>query len=433
MNKHQELQKILANADIDRRHTKEIWRVMKEKGFDAAVGTLHALIEQHGVVPKLREKAPHFPIWGQAGIEQGAIEQMRYAMRLPISVAGAVMPDAHQGYGLPIGGVLATDNAIIPYGVGVDIGCQVRLSIFRHVPFDPSALEQYLEAIVNNSRFGSGCNWQDRPADHPVLADSRWSDTPFVKNLKTTAALQLGTSGGGNHFVELGSLDDGSLALVTHSGSRGVGARIADYYTKLATKQHRSLPKEVVHLAWFTLGTELGEEYWNAMQLAGDFADACHEIIHARISAALGLKATNVIHNRHNFAWKETHKGAEVIVHRKGATPAAELQLGYIPGTMADVGHVVLGKGNEQSLNSASHGAGRRMSRGQAKRTITRDEMEQYLTEREVALIGGDLDEAPQAYKRIDEVMPYQIDLVDSLETFRPRIVRMADDGSGDE
>jgi tRNA-splicing ligase RtcB len=188
------------------------------------------------------------------------------------------------------------------------------------------------------------------------------------------------------------------------------------------------LPDEVRHLAWLSLDAEAGAEYWHAMHLAGQFASANHHIIHERVAQAAGLTAIAAIENHHNFAWKETVREREAIVHRKGATPAGKGVLGVIPGTMADTGYLVMGKGEPNSLESASHGGGRAMSRTQAKKTITPKEQKQYLKDHGVTLIGGGLDESPQAYKRIETVIAAQSDLVDILGTFQPRLVRMASD-----
>jgi tRNA-splicing ligase RtcB len=194
-------------------------------------------------------------------------------------------------------------------------------------------------------------------------------------------------------------------------------------------EQHPNLDKSVRHLSWLPLDSQLGYEYWLSMQLAGRFASANHAVIHRRVAKAAGLKAAAVVENHHNFAWKQTVQTPEgekeVIVHRKGSTPAGRDDLGVIPGTMGDAGYVVRGFGNPEALESAAHGAGRDMSRTQAKKSITSTERDRYLSERGVRLIGGELDEAPQAYKSIDQVMEAQRDLVEVVGKFEPRIVRM--------
>jgi len=389
----------------------------------------------------LREIPIEYPIWGKEYIEEGSIAQMDNAMRLPVSVAGALMPDAHIGYGLPIGGVLATDNAVIPYAVGVDIACRMRLSIYEVSPHLLGQKKGMFEnALMEQTAFGMGAQWKgDRRADHEVLDDSAWDATRLLKTLHDNAVRQLGTSGTGNHFVEWGSfrlhepmfgLQPGEyLALLSHSGSRSVGFKIADCYSKLAMELHPDLDKSVRHLAWLSLDSEEGQEYWLSMELAGRFASANHYVIHHRVARAVGLKEAAVVENHHNFAWVEKlQDGRSVIVHRKGATPAGEGVMGVIPGSMGDAGYVVRGRGVSESLESASHGAGRLMSRKAALNSISKSARDEYLKERGVTLLGGGLDEAPQAYKPIESVIAAQGDLVDIIGKFTPRIVRMAEE-----
>ncbi|PAM95033.1 RNA-splicing ligase RtcB [Flavobacterium sp. IR1] len=377
-----------------------------------------------------------FTIFGENEIDDQAKFQLYDSLKLPISIAGALMPDAHSGYGLPIGGVLATDNAVIPYGVGVDIGCRMSLSIFDLPASYFKGKEHQLQAILkDNTKFGMNETHAVK-ADHDVFYKSEFQDIPLLKNLLPKAYKQLGSSGGGNHFVEFGiakidnpenewKLDPGEyFAVLSHSGSRGLGANIAKHYTYLATKQC-PLPKNVQHLAWLDLNTHDGQEYWLAMNLAGEYAKACHDDIHRRIAKAIGKRVVVTIENHHNFAWKEMVNGQECIVHRKGATPAAEGQLGIIPGSMTAPGYIVKGKGNAASLNSASHGAGRLFSRAKCKATFTQSEIKKELKAHDVTLIGGNIDEAPMAYKDITKVMGNQTDLVEVLGTFTPKIVRM--------
>ena len=377
-----------------------------------------------------------FSIFGENEIDEQAKFQLYDALKLPIAVKGALMPDAHSGYGLPIGGVLATDNAVIPYGVGVDIGCRMSLSIFDLPASYLKGKDHQLQAILkDHTKFGMK-ETQLIKADHEVFYRSEFDDIPLLKQLKDKAYKQLGSSGGGNHFVEFGivKLDHPLpewklepkeyLAVLSHSGSRGLGANIAKHYTYLATKQC-PLPKNVQHLAWLDLNTHDGQEYWLAMNLAGDYAKACHDDIHRRIANALGKKIVVTIENHHNFAWKETVDGRECIVHRKGATPAQKGVLGIIPGSMTAPGFIVMGKGNEASIHSASHGAGRLFSRAKCKASFTQSEIKKVLADHDVTLIGGGIDEAPMAYKNINTVMALQTELVDVLGTFTPKIVRM--------
>jgi len=377
-----------------------------------------------------------FEIFGKKHISEDTFQQMEIAMQLPIAVNGALMPDAHRGYGLPIGGVLATENAVIPYGVGMDIGCRMSLSIFRE---SSTFIQRYGHAIKvalqECTHFGIGKESSLPLEDHEVLNRSEYSEMPFLKKLQGKAERQLGSSGSGNHFVELGvvklnidnpfNMEDGEyLGLLSHSGSRGFGAEIARYYTDLAMKQCY-LPSKAKHLAWLDLNSEEGAQYWIAMNLAGDYAKACHDVIHRRIAKALGVKLAARVENHHNFAWKEEHEGRELIVHRKGATPANDGQLGIIPATMLHAGYIVSGKGNAKSLQSASHGAGRRMSRNRAKASITKSEMNKMLKQAGITLIGGSSDESPLAYKNLEEIMISQQELVKIEGSFHPKVVRM--------
>lgn len=388
----------------------------------------------------------HYSVFGKEHINEGAINQMTIAMKLPITLGGALMPDAHQGYGLPIGGVLAVDNAVIPYGVGVDIGCRMALSIY-----DIGALrlernkDLFKKAIIDTTIFGAGKGFTKRDrANHIVLEDPLFSEHRLLRGLKDKAWSQLGSSGGGNHFVEFGIIefdtDDVELgiskgsyvALLSHSGSRGLGASIADYYTKMA-KSLSDLPREARDLAYLSLDTEEGIEYWDAMHLAGRYASACHEIIHSKISENLGEQAIAKVENHHNFAWKENWDSKEVIVHRKGATPASKGVLGFIPGSMATPGFLVRGKGEKTSINSAAHGAGRLMSRRKAIKAFSKSELNKILADKGITLIGAGMDEVPMAYKSIKQVMAAQRALVDVVGVFFPKIVRMADDGSRED
>lgn len=382
--------------------------------------------------------------WKQWGhdLDPSSIEQMRAACSLPVSVAGALMPDAHTGYGLPIGGVLATVGAVIPYAVGVDIACRMRLTVIDQPASALSGQKDRLaKAIEEQTRFGIGAEFRDR-RNHDVM-DLDWSVSPVTKRFRDRAWAQLGTSGSGNHFVEFGELHvtDPSLgiptgdyiALLSHSGSRGPGAQVCQHYSRLATDQHTGLSGPQKQLAWLDLDSAEGMEYWAAMELMGRFAAANHELIHRHIVKAINAKTLLAVENHHNFAWKETHRidGVlrDVVVHRKGATPAGKGTLGIIPGSMATPGFVVRGRGNPDSLCSASHGAGRLMSRTQARNTFTWSATRKLLAECGVHLLSADIDEVPGVYKDIHQVMEAQRDLVEVLASFQPRIVKMAPPG----
>ena len=378
--------------------------------------------------------------WAQWGedLEPQAVKQMEQASRLPIAYRGALMADAHLGYGLPIGGVLATEGAVIPYAVGVDIACRVKLSV---LDVDLQTFEDHPErferAIERETAFGIGAHFK-KPHDHKVM-DEDWEVSPITSRGKSRGWKQLGSSGSGNHFVEFGvltltepdlGLEAGRyLALLSHSGSRGTGAAVANHYSKLAMKLHPELPSELRHLAWLDLKSEPGQEYWAAMELMGRYASANHAVIHRQILRNLGAEALAQVENHHNYAWKEVHDGRELIVHRKGATPAGKGVLGVIPGSMADPGFVVRGKGNALSLESAAHGAGRVMSRTRAKKTMDWAPVKERLARQKVRLLSAGLDEVPDVYKNIEEVMDAQNDLVEIVARFDPRMVKMAPAG----
>ncbi|MBL8757649.1 MAG: RtcB family protein [Phycisphaerae bacterium] len=412
--------------------------------------------------------APH-RIWGE-GLEPEAVRQLLAACDLPVAVAGALMPDAHVGYGLPIGGVLATENAVVPYAVGVDIACRMRMSV---VDLPPSALgdtarrDRLVRALERQTCFGVG-GTLDRRADHAVM-DADWSLSPVTTRCRDKAWNQLGTSGSGNHFVEWGiltvpepaandtppafpteataeagsgwhfDLSPGSyLALLSHSGSRGTGAAVCDHYSKLAMSLRPDLPKDLRFLAWLDLDSQPGQEYWHAMNLMGQYAAANHEIIHRRVLADLGAEPIAHVENHHNFAWIERHDpgdgrggGGErnLVVHRKGATPAGVGVLGVIPGSMATPGFVVAGKGSAASLRSASHGAGRLMSRTKARESFRWGNVRRELDALGIQVLSCGVDEVPGVYKNIHQVMSQQADLVDILARFDPKIVKMAPEG----
>ncbi len=402
--KPKEFQELLNQTMLTSREKGKAWNDYKTESPEVAIAFVQNIENKLALMRKnllLKPSPVPYKIWGEKHIEAETITQMAGAARLPVAIGGALMPDAHLGYGLPIGGVLATENSVIPYAVGVDIACRMMLSIY---PSSPQVLKNsknseykhlYL-ALLNNTIFGSGAaGIHAGKIEHPILDKSHWELSELTRSLRQTAIHQIGTSGGGNHFVEWGELEITNptnplnlavghyLALLSHSGSRGVGFKIANYYTKMAMSQMEELDHSVRHLAWLPLDQDLGKEYWDAMQLAGEFASANHHVIHQRISHAIGITSVAIIENHHNFAWKEkiliNGNEKEAIVHRKGATPAGNGVLGIIPGTMADPGYLVMGKGNSDSLNSASHGSGRQMARTKAKKSITHEQHMEYL------------------------------------------------------
>jgi tRNA-splicing ligase RtcB len=401
---------------------------------------LSVLIDARKAYIPRKESAP-WRKWGE-NLEETSIQQMRNACELPISVQGALMPDAHLGYGLPIGGVLATKGAVIPYAVGVDIACRVKMTVLD-LPVDrlKSDAETLKSALIRETQFGIGARFKKR-RQHDVI-DADWSVSPITEKNKDRAWSQLGSSGSGNHFVEYGEFTvdhegigvppGAYLAILSHSGSRGTGADVCKHYSKRAMEQHIDLPEHLRHLAWLDLDSEEGQEYWAAMNLMGEYASANHECIHRHMKEVLGAEVLVDIENHHNFAWKEEHFGEEVIVHRKGATPAGEGALGIIPGSMATPTYVVRGLGHPESMNSAAHGAGRVMSRTKAIRTLSRKDWMELMKKKGITLLSAGLDEAPMVYKNINDVMRHQADLVEPIAQFHPKMVRMAKGGRAED
>ena len=386
----------------------------------------------------------HEPIsyqtWGD-DIDTAAHAQMQVACQVPSAVGAALMPDAHVGYGLPIGGVLACENAVIPYAVGVDIACRMKLSVLDlPVASLTAEFNRFKESLLGGTKFGVGV--EHRPAQSHEVMDHDWSISRITREKKDTAWRQLGTSGSGNHFVEFGVLSLAAaephlklqpgeyVALLSHSGSRGAGAAVCDTYSQTAQRLLPHRFKDLGRLAWLDLDSDPGQEYWHAMNLMGEYAAANHAVIHRLVTKLLGAQIIAGVENHHNFAWKERHQGRELIVHRKGATPAGPGVLGVIPGTMADPAFVVRGLGNPHSLNSAAHGAGRRMSRKKANDMYRFQTVRKELEERGVHVLAAGSDEVPGVYKDIHSVMAAQQDLVEIVARFDPKIVRMCGDGS---
>ena len=428
----------ISRLDLHRKQAKNIVKsIMKDPSSylgDSDWGdAAKLLMPPENKIIQLNEKGCPIKIYGGHLIEDGALNQIEIASKLPVSVQAAIMPDGHQGYGLPIGGVLATDNVVIPYAVGFDIACRMHLTV---TDVEASCMEgmrgKLRNVLMNNTFFGTGCE-QDGGNNDSIMDDDRFN-IPSIKNLKGKALSALGSSGSGNHFVEYGKakidgIDGEWLAVLSHSGSRGFGYDIAKLYTSLATEKCK-LPKVAQHLAWLSMDDEDGQEYWEAMNLAGDYAKACHNIIHRRIVKGIRCRVKVDYSNHHNFAWKDTIEVGgelkEVIIHRKGATPADCGVMGIIPSSMSTPAYLVEGKGCKESLNSSSHGTGRLMSRKQAKETFTLSAMKKDLESKGVELIGGGLDECKDAYKDVNSVMEEQKDLVSIKGSFMPWMVRMA-------
>jgi len=394
-----------------------------------------AMIEEKNFV---RPEPIEYKTWGE-DICEGSHGQMKQACSMPNAAGAALMPDAHLGYGLPIGGVLALDNAICPFAVGVDIACRMKISILdTHVDTLKTRFEHYKVSLEKCTAFGMGAR-HDRPQDHEVMDDPRWYSLGITRNKKDKAKEQLGSSGSGNHFVEYGVVDlpkdqlglkaGKYVALMSHSGSRNPGHSVCKEYSSIAQSRLPKRYADLGRLAWLDMDSEAGQEYWLAMNLMGDYASANHDVIHRLVTKKFGANIIASVENHHNFAWKEVHNGKEVYVHRKGATPAGKGVLGVIPGSMEHPAYIVKGLGNLDSLNSASHGAGRAMSRTKGKAKYSKGAVQGNLLKKGITVLGMGADESPGCYKNIDDVMKCQTDLVETIGKFLPKIVMM--DGTG--
>jgi tRNA-splicing ligase RtcB len=435
----------LAQEGYDKEEMRDLWSCVASHPEDHTEHELVGDIAERLVSwnrKSARDKPIQYADWtGNLDIDEGAITQIQNGCRIPTVTRGAIMPDAHRGYSVPIGGVLESE-ALMPGAVGVDIACRMKMSVID-IPGDDleDVRKELREALVGETSFGIGSHFdQEDRRDHSILDDSRFRDVvePLIgeSGLKDKAWKQLGSSGSGNHFAEWGVLTVGEnasektdvpegtwIALLTHSGSRGLGAMISDQLVSWAEEMHPELESDLRKLGWIESDTPRGEKAWKAMTWAGDYAEACHEVMHESVLDAVDCAKIGGVENHHNYAWKEDGK----FVHRKGATPAREGELGVIPGTMIDSCYVVEGKGCDESIRSASHGAGRVMSRSEAKRTLDSKSRDRILEEAGVEVIGAGLDEDPRVYKNIDDVMDQQSELVEKVAEFKPKIVRMAD------
>ncbi|MFA5152558.1 MAG: RtcB family protein [Clostridia bacterium] len=363
--------------------------------------------------------------------EEGCIEQAKHLAQLPFAFKHiALMPDTHQGYGMPIGGVLATKGYVIPNAVGVDIGCGMCAVKTSLTDVDTDTLKKIMGEI--RKAVPVGFEHQKEKQDESLMPETD-KKLRIVSEEYKNALKQIGTLGGGNHFIEIQRGSDGHIWIMIHSGSRNFGLKIAKYYNDLAIelnqKWHSVVPKEW-ELAYLPLDSQEGIEYMNEMQYAVDFALANRKLMMDRVTDIF-FKETNcsidpMINIAHNYARLENHFGENVLVHRKGATLATPDTIGIIPGSQGTKSYIVKGKGNPDSFNSCSHGAGRKMGRKEAERTLNLEEEIKKLDDQ--GIIHGirhasDLDEASGAYKPIEEVMRNQADLVEILVELSPLAV----------
>ena len=368
-------------------------------------------------------------------IEAGAFAQVKNLANLPFVFRHvAVMPDAHLGYGMPIGGVMAAEEVVIPNAVGVDIGCgmcAVRTSL-------TTLSTENLKSVLREIRRTIPLGFKHHPkAQDPRLmpkAEIPLKDLPVVASQYQSALTQLGTLGGGNHFIEIQKGNDGHIWLMVHSGSRNLGFKVANYYNHLAMDLNRQWGSKIPpnwQLAFLPITSKAGQVYLHEMRYCVDFAYANRKMMMERIKEAILLVAHPVlfepmINIAHNYAALEEHFGERVIVHRKGATRAQAGEIGIIPGSQGTPSYIVRGRGNKESFESCAHGAGRKMGRKQAQRQLNLDQEKKRLDDQGIihAIRSvSDLEEASGAYKDIDEVIDNQLDLVEVLVELRPLAV----------
>lgn len=365
--------------------------------------------------------------------EEGAIQQAINISKHPWLVGNVcLMPDTHEGYGMPIGGVAALENAVCPNMVGVDIGCGMLAVKTSLTAISAEQLKEILAQI--KEKIPVGFNHHEIPQTDALFSSEEWEKTKICRQEKEFATTQIGTLGGGNHFIEIQQGDDGHIWFMIHSGSRNLGYKVASFYNQQAIelclkwKQHEIVKNE---LAVLLVDTPEGQAYLQEMQLCLQFAfrnrqhmaQCIKETFQKSIPDCTFLNEINI---HHNYASLETHYGRPVWVHRKGATLASADTIGIIPGSQGTCSYIVQGKGNKASLNSCSHGAGRKMSRKKAVERI--DLKAEIAAMNEKGILHSiqtekDLEEAPSAYKDIDVVMEEQKDLTHILTKLRPLAV----------
>jgi len=425
-------------------------QMINESGIDEDDAVELIKKEYSRAESKLEKRKDPVPItvYGEISrdIDPEAYDQLEEACRLPVAVAGALLPDAHVGYALPVGGVASLHNAVSPAFVGFDIACRMKVS-FLDIPEDEfektrENLAQILDGVTS---FGLGSDFADGKRDHEVMQDSAWEEIEIAAKLKEKAARQLGSSGSGNHFADLmtGRIlkekdwlplnkGDSFVALLTHSGSRGTGHQIATHFKDIAENETQKRTKGISkNYSWLNLDEDPGCEYWSAMQLMGRYSSANHELIHKHFAKESGIEIIDSYENHHNFAWKKD----DMVIHRKGATPAEKGVVGIIPGSMGTASYLVEGLGEEKSLWSSAHGAGRISSRRQAKKNHDEAAYQQFIREKNIYTIGVTRDETYQCYKDIERVMSIQEGkLSETVAEMYPRVVimgggRKSDDG----
>lgn len=369
-------------------------------------------------------------------IEAGALEQAKNLANLPFVFKHvAIMPDAHQGYGMPIGGVMAAVDTVIPNAVGVDIGCGMCAVKTSFTSISAEKLRIVLSGIRNSVPLGFAHHKHGQDAVlMPQAKGYAVSDLRIISQEYSSALRQLGTLGGGNHFIEIQQGSDGHIWLMVHSGSRNLGLKVANHYNRLAGELNRKWGSQISpqwQLDFLPIDSRPGQDYLREMRYCVEFAYSNRHLIMDRVKQAMSavmapVSFEPVINIAHNYAALETHFGKQVVVHRKGATSARPGEIGIIPGSQGTPSYIVKGRGNEDSFASCSHGAGRKMGRKQAQRQLDLGQEIKRLEDQGIihALRQvSDLDEAAGAYKDIDEVLDNQLDLIEVMVELRPLAV----------
>jgi tRNA-splicing ligase RtcB len=364
------------------------------------------------------------------------MQQARNLANLPfVHRHVALMPDAHLGYGMPIGGVMATEGVVIPNAVGVDIGCGMCAVKTSLNSLSTENLKRVLGGIRRAVPLGfKHHKHAQNPALMPKVDKEQFTDMKVVPREYKSALTQIGTLGGGNHFIEIQKGSDGYLWLMIHSGSRNLGFKVANHYNRLAIELNRKWGTNIPskwQLAFLPIDKMVGQLYLLEMQYCVDFAYANRLLMMERVKEALQIISSpvyfdEVINIAHNYAAREKHFGKEVFVHRKGATRAADGEIGIIPGSQGTPSYLIRGKGNTESFTSCAHGAGRKMGRKQAQRQLDLEQERKRLEDQGILHSirhVRDLDEAAGAYKDIDQVIDNQLDLVEVLVELKPLAV----------
>ncbi|MFA5314103.1 MAG: RtcB family protein, partial [Methanomassiliicoccales archaeon] len=357
-------------------------------------------------------------------IEENAMNQARNLANLPFVYKWiSIMPDSHSGYGMPIGGVMATNGVIVPNAVGVDIGCDMRAIKTSLTDIATEELKLAMGKIREVVPVGFTHQNENQLWD----GFDKAPDIQIIQAELPSSRKQLGTLGGGNHFIEIQKGSDNHIWIMTHSGSRNFGLKTANVYHKIAQQLCNRWFSEIPDkdLAFLPIESPEGKEYFQAMKYCLEFARANRQLMMKNVLSCLSsvkeCNALDEIDIHHNYAAFENHYGKDVLVHRKGATKASLGLTGIIPGSMGTASYITEGLGNPESFESCSHGAGRRMGRKEAERTLNLEEEQEKMT----GIVHGlrsvsNLDEAPGAYKSIDEVMKNQEDLVKIKVSLKP-------------